>query len=84
MKKDGLAIRVFNGDLHSAIKVFLRKTKQSGVIGELKKHREFVDANTRKRMKSWRAQSRRNKSKAKGRARMKSLKSTPILYENFI
>jgi len=65
MKKDGTTIRVYGGNLKGAIRAFMRKTKQSGILGELRRSREFVPNNEKRRMKAWRNERRQNRARAR-------------------
>lgn len=50
MKKSLVAVKVRNGDINKALKIFKRMVNESGHIQELKERREYTKPTTKKRL----------------------------------
>ena len=50
MKKSLVAVKVRNGDINKALKIFKRMINESGHIQELKERREHTKPTTKKRL----------------------------------
>ena len=58
MKTSLVAVKVRNGDLTQALKVFKKKVLSSGHIDELKQRREFTKPTTKRRLVKQKAKRR--------------------------
>lgn len=58
MKKSLVTIKVRNGDLAQALKVFKKKVSASGHIDELKKRQEYIKPTTKRRLVKQKAKRR--------------------------
>lgn len=50
MKKSLVAVKVRNGDINKALKIFKRMVNESGHIQELKERREYTKPTTKRRL----------------------------------
>ena len=50
MKKSLVGVKVRNGDINKALKIFKRLVNESGHIQELKERREYTKPTTKKRL----------------------------------
>ena len=50
MNKSLVAVKVRNGDINKALKIFKRMVNESGHIQELKERREYTKPTTKKRL----------------------------------